>query len=166
MSRKLGCHSYNLYIPATIVAFSILAMTGIFTLLMIFAIKSLGAEGIQKILAGTAPGIKDADSETALKIYNMGLYIVVLIMIASIPAFFVYGVIGAWIGEKIRLQFPHTPPDEDLLKVDNEVPPRSLVDISTSINSPLRSRAKNTAEEPVTTEKQPVKMTILNKLKA
>jgi hypothetical protein len=165
VSRKLGCHAYNLYIPAATITFPFIVITGIFILLMIFAIKSLGAEGIRKILVETVPGIKEVDAETALSIFNMGLYIVVLIMITSVPAIFVYGIIGAWIGERIRLQFSHTPPNEVFMKIDNRVPPRPLVDISTSINSPLRSRARNMAKEPATT-KRPAKMTIIDKLKA
>ena len=132
---------------------------------MIFAIKSLGAEGIHKLVAEIIPGIQDVDADTVLTIFNMGLYVVVLMAIASIPSVFVSGVIGAWIGEKIRLQFSHTSPDDGFMKIDNRVPPKPLIDTSITGNSPVRFRAQNTAEEPATTEKQPAKMTILHKLK-
>jgi len=165
VSRKLGCHSYNLYIPAATITFSILGMTGIFILLMTFAAKSLGAVGIHKILSQAVSVTKDMDADTALTIFNTGLYIIVLITIASIPSLFVCGIIGAWVGEKIRLQFPHTPTDEVFIKIDTKIPPRPMVDVSTSINSPLRSRAQNTAQEPANTKK-PAKMTIIDKLKA
>lgn len=165
VSRKLGCHSYNLCIPAATITFTIIAISGIFILLMTLAGKSLGSERIHKILAEAIPVINDANADTALSTFNFGLYVIALIMIFSMPVFFVNGVIGAWIGEKIRLQLPHTPPNDDFMKIDNRVPPRPLVDRSTSDNCPLRPRARNSSQTPTTTEKQPVKTTILDKLK-
>jgi len=166
ITRKLGCHSYNLYIPAATIVFSIIAMIGVFILLMILAIKSLGAEGIHKLVTETVPGIKNVEADTVLTIFNMGIYVIVLIAITSVPSIFVCSVIGAWIGERIRLQFSHTPPDEGFMKIDNRIPSKPLIDTSTSDNSPVRFRPKNSAEEPTTTEKQPEKMTILEKLKS
>jgi hypothetical protein len=164
VARKLGCHSYSLYIPAATVVFTISILLGISIFLMVFAIKSLGAQGIHKLVAEIIPGIQDVDADTVLAVFNMGLYVIVLIAIASIPTVFVTVVIGAWIGEKLRLQFSHaSPPDNGFMKIDNRVPPRPFIDVSGSINSPLRSRAKNTTEEPAPTE-QPAKVTILDKL--
>ena len=73
ITRKLGCHSYNLYIPAATIVFSIIAMIGVFILLMILAIKSLGAEGIHKLVTETVPGIKNVEADTVLTIFNMGI---------------------------------------------------------------------------------------------
>jgi len=166
VSRKLGCHSYNLYIPASTLVFSIVAMIGIFVLLIVLSMKSLGANGLQELLSKDMPILRTVDAEYVVMILNMGIFILVLMSLTSLPSLFVCGVIGAYVGEKIRMRLSPSGPAGGYIDIHKPVPSKPLVDTRISGNSPLRFHAQDAAEGPGAGKKPPEKMTILEKLKA
>lgn len=165
LARKLGSDEYNLYIPGAITLFCAVFMICLFICVMILALEILGAEEIQKILSGDTTQRYTLDADMIRNILSMGIFMLIVSMIASVPCFFACGVIGGWIGEKIRARFSKAGPLKGYEEIRGPSPSKPLVDTSVGVNSPLRFRTPDAAEEPTAEEKSPDEMTILEKLK-
>jgi hypothetical protein len=165
LARKLGSDEYNLYVPAAVTMFCAVFMIGLFIFLMILAFQILGAEKIQEILSDETTQSYALDADMMQDILSMGIFMLIVSTVASVPCFFVCGVIGGWIGEKIRVRFSKAGPLEGYEEIRGPSPSKPVIDTSVGVNSPLRFRARDAAEEPTAEEKPPDEMTILEKLK-
>ncbi len=166
LAKKLGRDDYTLYVPSTVIAFAVVILIGISISVTIFAIRFLGAEGVQTVLAESEPKLGNVNTDILMAMLNFGIFISILSTIAGIPCLFVCGFIGAWIGEKIGVRFLTSDPDIAYAEICTPVPSEQLFDSTIAENSPLRFRAQNAAEESKTEEKTQEEIADLEKLKA